>query len=97
MKVTLTVFFSGDFISNWKEQPQTGECAYPEMDQLNAPKTSDAVGSGDSIGMDNCTDTNENSISVVAHKGKAIVLFLYLFLYSYELNNFLEKLKQFDN
>jgi len=39
------------------------------MDQLNAPKTSDTVRSGDSIGMDNCTDTNENSISVVAPKG----------------------------
>ena len=68
-KVTLTVLLSGDFISNWKEQPQTGECAYPKMDQLNAPRTSDTIGSGDSMAMKNCTNTNENSISGVAPKG----------------------------
>jgi len=39
------------------------------MDQLNAARTSDTIGSGDSMAMDDCTNTNENSISVVAPKG----------------------------
>ena len=49
------------------------------------------------MAMDDCTNTNEDSLSVVAPKGKAIVLLLYLFLYSHALNNFLQKLKQFHN
>ena len=58
---------------------------------MNESKNSKIAGNGDSMAMDDCTNTNEDSLSVVAPKGKAIVLLLYLFLYSHALNNFLQK------